>query len=288
MSADAAIDSATNASVPRLESPTILDFKGVSKTFIGRNGERHTAIKDVDFRIRDLPGVGEFRVFLGPSGCGKTTILRIVAGLETPTEGEATLYGKPIPPPGPDRGFVFQAYTSFPHMTVLDNVAFGLALKGVNRRERETEARWYIERVGLKGSEYKYPCELSGGMRQRVAIARSLILKPRILLMDEPFGALDVETRLSMQDLLNEIWQEIEATILFVTHDIQEAVYLADRIYLLSSHPGRVVEEIPIEFPEDRKPEIKKSAKFREHEEYVLRRIGELKEIKGQLRVTTE
>src|SRR5204862_4208358 len=179
-------------------------------------------------KVEDAPGVGEFRVFLGPSGCGKSTVLNIVAGLYPPTTGEALLRGQPITGPGSERGMVFQSYSSYPWLTVLDNVAFGLMLRGVPRGEREAVAREWVKKVGLEGTERKYPGQLSGGMRQRVAIARTLAVKPQIILMDEPFGALDVQTRLGMQNLINELWEEIEGSILFVTHDIPEAVYRVD------------------------------------------------------------
>jgi ABC-type nitrate/sulfonate/bicarbonate transport system ATPase subunit len=223
--------------------------------------------------VRDLPESGEFRVFLGPYGCGKSTILNIVAGLLLPTTGEALLRGRPIEGPGPDRGMVFQSYSSYPWLTVLDNVAFGLKLRGVPRAEREKVARTWIRKVGLEGTERKYPGQLSGGMRQRVAIARTLAVKPEIILMDEPFGALDVQTRLGMQNLINELWEEIEGTILFVTHDIAEAVYLADRIHVLSAAPGTVVHEIDVDLPLHRTEDLKNTARFRELETLVLETI---------------
>ena len=266
--------------------PYVLELKNVSKTFVNPDGKAFQAIRDVDLAIKDEPDVGEFRVFLGPSGCGKSTILNIVAGLFPPTTGQALLRGKPITGPGPDRGMVFQSYSSYPWLTVLDNVAFGLRLRGVPRDERERVARAWIKKVGLEGTEEKYPGQLSGGMRQRVAIARTLAVKPQIILMDEPFGALDVQTRLGMQNLINELWEEIEGTILFVTHDIAEAVYLADKIHILSAGPGTLVDEITVDLPLKRTEDLKTSRKFRELETLVLERIRQQAK-GGNVRITT-
>ncbi len=264
----------------------VLELRNVSKTFLTPDGKAFQAVRDVDLAVEDVPGAGEFRVFLGPSGCGKSTILNIVAGLFEPTTGQALLRGKPIAGPGPDRGMVFQSYSSYPWLTVLENVAFGLKLRGVARAEREHEARAWIKKVGLEGSERKYPRQLSGGMRQRVAIARTLAVKPQIVLMDEPFGALDVQTRLGMQNLINELWEQLEGTILFVTHDIAEAVYLADRIHILSAGPGRIVDEVEIDLPLHRTAEIKNRKRFRELETLVLDKI-QREAAGGSLRITT-
>jgi len=271
---------------PAPAHPDVLELRKVSKTFVNPDGKEFQAIHDVNLTVRDEPGVGEFRVFLGPSGCGKSTILNIVAGLYAPTTGEALLRGKPVPGPGPDRGMVFQSYSSYPWLTVLENVAFGLKLRGVPRDERERVARAWIEKVGLKGTERKYPKQLSGGMRQRVAIARTLAVKPQIILMDEPFGALDVQIRLGMQNLINELWEELEGTILFVTHDIPEAVYLADKIHILSAGPGTIVDEIEIDLPLHRTEDLKSTARFRELEALVLSRIREQAR-GGNVRITT-
>jgi NitT/TauT family transport system ATP-binding protein len=267
-------------------APNVLELRNVSKTFQDAQGRPFQAIRDVDLVIPDVPGRGEFRVFLGPSGCGKSTILNIVAGLLKPTTGEALLRGVPIAGPGPDRGMVFQNYSSYPWLTVLENVAFGLALRGVPRRVREDQARAWTKKVGLEGSEHKYPRQLSGGMRQRVAIARTLAVRPQIILMDEPFGALDVRIRLGMQNLINELWEEIEGTILFVTHDIAEAVYLGDVIHILSSAPGTLAEEIEIDLPPRRTEDLKDSKRFRELETLVLERI-KAQAAGGSLRITT-
>jgi NitT/TauT family transport system ATP-binding protein len=268
------------------DHPNVLELKDVSKSFVNPDGKVLTAIRDVNLSIRDEPGVGEFRVFLGPSGCGKSTILSIVAGLFPPSTGQALMRGKPIAGPGPERGMVFQSYSSYPWLTVLDNVAFGMRLRGVPRKQREGVAREWIKKVGLEGTEQKYPGQLSGGMRQRVAIARTLAVKPQVILMDEPFGALDVQTRLGMQNLINELWEEIEGTILFVTHDIAEAVYLADKIHILSSGPGTIVDEIEVDLPLHRTEDLKNSARFRELETLVLQRIRQQAK-GGNVRITT-
>jgi NitT/TauT family transport system ATP-binding protein len=271
---------------PPAEAANVLELRNVSKTFVSPDGRTFQAVRDINLAVRDEPGVGEFRVFLGPSGCGKSTILNIVAGLFPPTTGEALLRGEPIDGPGPERGMVFQSYSSYPWLSVLDNVAFGLKLRGMERGEREKVARSWIKKVGLEGTEKKYPNQLSGGMRQRVAIARTLAVKPQIILMDEPFGALDVQTRLGMQNLINELWEELEGTILFVTHDIAEAVYLADKIHILSAGPGTFVEEITVDLPLHRTEELKTTARFRELETLVLQKIRHAAK-GGNVRITT-
>ena len=234
--------------------PAVVEFVGVSKTYNVGEANEFTAIKDVSFVVEDKPGHGEFIGVLGPSGCGKSTILKLIAGLEPqhpPTTGTVSVLGQPITGPGADRGMVFQDYTSFDHRTVLDNVTFGLECHGVSRKIREELGRHWIDQVGLDvaADQNKFPHELSGGMRQRVAIARSLILRPRVILMDEPFGALDPQTRLNMQDLLVKLWRNVEATVFFVTHSVEEAVYLGDRVFVLSSSPGTLVQQVAVEPP---------------------------------------
>jgi NitT/TauT family transport system ATP-binding protein len=244
---------------PRAEAkpgaPPIIDFQGVTKTYGVGTKRPFTSIKDVTFKVEDLEGLGEFIAVLGPSGCGKSTILRLIAGLAPQfpaTEGTVLYHGHPVIGPGPDRGMVFQDYACFDNRTVIDNVAFGLECRGVPKADRYAEALEWIGKVGLSPSNdaYKYPHQLSGGMRQRVAIARTLILKPRIILMDEPFGALDPATRHNMQDLLIQLWHEVEATVFFVTHDINEAVYLADRVYIMSNSPGTIVHQFYLAPPD--------------------------------------
>jgi NitT/TauT family transport system ATP-binding protein len=237
----------------------------------------------VNFCVDDLPGVGEFIGILGPSGCGKSTILRLIAGLSPhfpQTEGEVLLHGEPVTAPGPDRGMVFQDYTSFSNRTVIDNVAFGLECQGVSKSERYAQARDWIGRVGLDpdNDSSKYPHELSGGMKQRVAIARTLILKPRIILMDEPFGALDPVTRHRMQDLLVQLWRDLEATVFFITHDVGEAVYLADRIYILSNSPGTILHEMKVMPPDRPAKEMSRETAFRDSVDKISELLDKLEE----------
>jgi NitT/TauT family transport system ATP-binding protein len=213
-----------------------------------KEGAQVAALEDVNLEIEDK----EFVCIVGPSGCGKTTLLRIIAGLETASSGEAKLMGKPISGPDPERGMVFQEYSLFPWRTVIDNIKFGLEMKEVEKAERDQIAEKYLEMVGLSSFRDAYPFELSGGMRQRVAIARALANDPEVLLMDEPFGALDAQTRNMMQRELLEIWEKTRKTVIFVTHSVDEAVYLADRIVMLSSRPGRVCEVIPVNLPRPR------------------------------------
>lgn len=246
----------------------IVEFRNVTKTYYTEGRGEFTAIRDISFVVDDLHGEGEFIAVLGPSGCGKSTILRLIAGLEPQhpaTSGHVLVAGTPVTGPGPDRGMVFQDYTSFDNRTVLDNVAFGLECRGVSRADRHAKAREWIARVGLNvdSDALKYPHELSGGMRQRVAIARTLILHPRIILMDEPFGALDPQTRTQMQDLLVRLWQEVQATVFFVTHSIEEAVYLGDRVFILSRSPGTLLHEIPVPAPTKPAAEMQRTEEFR-------------------------
>lgn len=267
----------------QLARPPVVEFRNITKTYNAGLPNEFTAIRNVTFVVEDLPDKGEFISILGPSGCGKSTILRLIAGLEPQhpaTTGELRVQGRTIDGPGPDRGMVFQDYTSFDHRTVLDNVTFGLECQGISRKVRYELGRYWIERVGLKvdSDQYKYPHELSGGMRQRVAIARTLILKPRIILMDEPFGALDPMTRMNMQDLLLTLWREVEATVFFITHSIEEAVFLGDRIYILSNSPGTILKEMQI-LPSDRSSkEMQKEARFQETVYYIRDMISEMEE----------
>jgi NitT/TauT family transport system ATP-binding protein len=261
--------------------PRIVEFRDVSKTYNLGESNEFTAIRDVTFAVEDLPAKGEFVCILGPSGCGKSTILKLIAGLDPqhpPTTGDVLFQGRPVEGPGADRGMVFQDYTSFDNRTVLDNVAFGLECAGVPRGERYDLARQWIGRVGLNVAkdQYKYPHELSGGMRQRVAIARSLILGPRLILMDEPFGALDPVTRMSMQDLLISLWRAVEATVFFVTHSIEEAVYLGDRVYIMSRAPGTLVRELEIDPPDRPAVKIQTDKAFQDTVYYIRDLITQL------------
>jgi NitT/TauT family transport system ATP-binding protein len=267
----------------QLARPDVVRFDKVTKTYNNGRANAYTAIKDVSFVVEDLVDKGEFVCVLGPSGCGKSTILRMIAGLEPqhpPTSGQVLVFGRPVTSAGADRGMVFQDYTSFDHRTVLENVTFGLECRGMPRRQRDTLGRQWIERVGLDVGQDagKYPHELSGGMRQRVAIARTLILKPRIILMDEPFGALDPMTRLNMQDLLVALWREVQATVFFVTHSIEEAVYLGDRVYIMSNSPGTILRELEVQ-PADRpSKEMQKDPRFQETVYYIRDLISQMEE----------
>ena len=262
------------------EPPHIVEFRGVTKEF-----GTVTIIRDVTFAVPDLPGKGEFVAILGPSGCGKSTVLRLIASLRPhypPTDGVVLIQGATIERPASDRGMVFQDYTSFDNRTVEDNVAFGLECRGVPAEERRERARTWIAKVGLNVDRdaRKYPGELSGGMRQRVAIARTLILSPRIILMDEPFGALDPTTRLNMQQLLVDLWREAQATVFFVTHAIEEAVFLGDRVYIFSPSPGTILREMAIP-PADRPPkEMLRDPAF-------VERVVEIRDIFDKMAMST-
>jgi NitT/TauT family transport system ATP-binding protein len=223
--------------------PPIVEFKNVTMRF----GD-FTAITDISFRIEDAPKKGEFIGIIGPSGCGKSTVLNLIAGFLTPTEGEVLVRGKPVIGPGRDRGMIFQQYSSFPHLTVLKNVLFGLEVNrgemNLSRSQRRDRAVELIKQVGLIGHEHKYPHQLSGGQQQRVAIARTLAVEPRILLMDEPFSALDEPTRLDMQKLIVELWYRIHPTTFAITHSVTEAVYLSERVWIFSKGPGQIAYDI--------------------------------------------
>ncbi|OGL47931.1 MAG: hypothetical protein A2161_16400 [Candidatus Schekmanbacteria bacterium RBG_13_48_7] len=266
-----------------MKSSKVVECLNVKKTFgVGTNSE-FTAIRDLNFTVEDLPGKGEFIVILGPSGCGKSTVLRMIAGLEPhfpPTEGTIKVQGNIIKGPGPDRGMVFQDYTSFDNRSVIDNIVFGLECQGKPKNERYELGYQWVQKIGLNMDKdsFKYPYQLSGGMKQRVAIARTLILKPRIILMDEPFGALDPFTRMQMQDLLVELWHEVEATVFFVTHSIAEGVYLGDRIYILSTSPGTLKHEIEVPSPDRPSKEMQRDENFQK----IVNDIREIIDNEGQ------
>jgi NitT/TauT family transport system ATP-binding protein len=227
--------------------PVILNVRNLGKVFTGR-GKDTVALRDVSFQTHRR----EFLCVIGPSGCGKSTLIRILAGLEDATSGEVLLEGKPVTGPGRDRGMVFQTYTLFPWLTVKKNVMFGLEVNNASKSEAEAQASQWLDLVGLAKFADSYPHQLSGGMKQRVAIVRALANQPRILLMDEPFGALDAQTRAKMQAHLQEIWRKIDITIVFITHDLDEAILLADRILVLRPHPGEVQEMIEVPVPRPR------------------------------------
>lgn len=229
------------------ERPIALEVSGLTKKFVTPRGTV-TALDDVSFSVHKR----ELMCVIGPSGCGKSTLVRILAGLETPTSGELKVYGEPVSGPGPDRGMVFQGYTLFPWLSVKENVMFGPRMAGKSAFSAEGEAREWIDLVGLSKFENSYPHQLSGGMKQRVAIARALANQPRVLFMDEPFGALDAQTRCKMQSYLLDIWKNVDITIVFITHDLDEAVFLSDRILVLDSNPGRVSEIVEVPVPRPR------------------------------------
>jgi len=245
---------------PLTSSPSKIKLESITKAF-GRGSSLSTvvAVQDLCIEIPD----GELAVILGPSGCGKTTILRFIAGLDFPDSGRVLVDGNEIDGPSRDRGMVFQTYTSYPWLTVRQNIKFGLAfVESDTTVTLENQIQDYIDLVGLKGFEDAYPSMLSGGMRQRVAIARTLIANPSMLLMDEPFGALDSQTRGIMQEQLVEIWEQLDKTIVFVTHDLEEAIFLADRIYVLTPRPASLKAIVPVELARPRDPETKMSDEF--------------------------
>ena len=226
---------------------TKLQVKNLSRIYEGNNGPV-VALQDVNLTVEE----SEFVMIVGPSGCGKTTLINIIGGLDEATSGEVLLDGKPVSAPGVDRGMVFQGYSLFPWLNVQKNIEFGLKMKGIPAAERADQAKKYIELVGLKGFEAALPKQLSGGMKQRVAIARTLANEPEVLLMDEPFGALDAQTRVVMQELLADISRRTGTTILFITHDIDEAVLLGERVYVMSRRPGTVRDVIEVDIPGER------------------------------------
>ncbi len=223
-------------------------------------------LKEISFEIRE----GEILCLLGPSGCGKTTVLNIIAGFQNPTQGEVLINGKFVNRPGPDRGVIFQEHGLFPWRTALENILFGPEVMGKKSPETLALADQYIDLIGLRGFQNHYPHELSGGMQQRVSIARVLVNQPDILLMDEPFGKLDAQTRAQMQVLLLDLWEKVRPTILFITHDIDEAIFLGDRIFVMSARPGRVIREIEVELDRPRDYEVVTSANYLEIKRTIL------------------
>jgi ABC-type nitrate/sulfonate/bicarbonate transport system ATPase subunit len=237
----------------------ILQVRGVSRRFVSQHGDT-LALQATDLDVAE----NDFITILGPSGCGKSTLLRIVAGLDRPTTGEVLLDGRRIEGPGADRGMVFQSYTLFPWLTVRENVCFGLRERGLPKPQQQEIAQGFIEKVGLRGFEHHYPKQLSGGMQQRTALARALANKPRMLLMDEPFGALDHQTRELMQELLLGIWEAERKTVIFVTHDIDEAVFMGSRVVVMSARPGRIKLDRAVELRHPRHWSVKTTPAFAE------------------------
>ena len=244
-------------------------IKQVSKVYPGPSEIK--SLEDINLTIRDR----EFVCILGPSGCGKSTLLEILAGLQPPTSGEIFFNQEKLQTPNPKLGFVFQDPSLYPWRTVADNVELGLEFKGVGKAERRARAEKYLAMVGLSGFEKKYPHQLSGGMRQRAGIARALANDPEVLLMDEPFGALDAQTRTVMQELLLDVWDESHKTILFVTHDVDEAVFIGDTIYVMTARPGRIKARIEVELPNQRTFDLKLSEEFMKIKREVMGLIRE-------------
>ena len=247
--------------------PVVLELEHLTRSFPGERGTV-TALQDINFKVHRR----EFICVIGPSGCGKSTLIRLLAGLDQPSSGRILLDGSPVTAPGPERGMVFQGYTLFPWATLVRNVMFGLEMKGLDKGNAEREARQWLALVGLDKFADHYPAQISGGMKQRTAIARALATQPRILLMDEPFGALDAQTRAHMQTHLLEIWRNVDVTIVFITHDLDEAVLLADRILVLKAHPGEIAEVIEVPVPRPRHAGQLSSPEF----QATRRRVDEL------------
>jgi NitT/TauT family transport system ATP-binding protein len=267
-----------------------ITVRDVAKSFRSADGKQVDALQNINFEIEDAYSregrdIGELRVLLGPSGCGKSTLLRLIAGLDRPDSGEVLVNDHPVHGPGKDRGMVFQKYTSFPWLTVADNIAYGLKINAVPADKQKEIVAQLIQDIGLSGFENAYPEMLSGGMQQRVAIARTLALRPAVILMDEPFGALDAQTRSEMQQLLLKVWDETASTILFVTHDVEEAIFLADRIFIMSAHPGTIVEDVQVPFDRPRSLDLKQRNEFHELQNYVLGRLRRAPG-SGQVRVS--
>src|ERR1700675_199554 len=261
----------------------------VSRSFLSADGSKVDALDNINFEIEDAYSregrdIGEFRVLLGPAGCGKSTLLRLIAGLDRADAGEVLVNEQPVHGPGKDRGMVFQKYTSFPWLTVAGNIAYGLKINGVPEEQRKDTVAQLVQAVGLTGFENAYPETLSGGMQQRVAIARTLALRPAVILMDRPFGALDAKPRSESNFPLLKVWDETASTILFVTHDVDEAVYLADRIFVMSAHPGTIIEDVQVPFDRPRDLNLKERNEFHELANYFLRRLPKTP-VSAQVRV---
>ena len=238
----------------------MIEIEGITKTF-ARDNHVVQAVKEVYLSIQR----GEFVTILGPSGCGKTTLLHMVGGFEEPTSGTITIEGQPVEGPGRDRGMVFQDATLFPWRTALANIAWPMEVEGISKGEAKSRAKELLAKVGLEKFENAYPGELSGGMRQRAALARTLAMEPSVLLMDEPFGSLDAQTREDMQEELMRLWQASDLTVIFITHDISEAIFLGDRVVVMGAAPGRILEDIQIDLGRPRTAETRENAKILEY-----------------------
>ena len=264
-----------------VDAASKLELRGVSMIYEQR-GKRFEALRDISLQV----DAGEFISIVGASGCGKTTLLRIADGLTKPTRGEVTVDGREVTGPGPDRGFVFQQDALFPWRTVLDNVIFGLEVQGRKKAESRARADGLLRLVGLAGFEQHFPHELSGGMRQRANLARALTIDPDVLLMDEPFASLDAQTREIMQAELLRIWRSNKKTVLFVTHQIDEAVFLADRVLVMTSRPGQIKAVLDVDIPRPRDLSVKRTPRFLELVDEIWKMIEE--EVKAALHVTED
>ncbi|TVP69336.1 MAG: ABC transporter ATP-binding protein [Leptolyngbya sp. LCM1.Bin17] len=242
-----------------------LEINHLTKQFATRQGPI-LALRDIHLHVE----TGEFVCVVGASGSGKSTLLRLVAGLETPTSGEIIVDGQLVTGPGADRGMVFQRYTLYPWMTVQKNVEFGLKLQGMGSRERREQASYYLDVVGLTQFAQALPKALSGGMKQRVAIARTLATQPKIMLMDEPFGALDVQTKETMQQFMLDLWNRTGVSVLMITHDVDEAVFLSQRVYVLTVHPGTIQREVRVDLPHDRDYTIRRDRAFQDYRDDIM------------------
>ncbi|MCR8633233.1 ABC transporter ATP-binding protein [Paenibacillus radicis (ex Xue et al. 2023)] len=270
VSANAAMQVSEKADLIGLSGPIKIEAKGITKVYGGKKGA-FTALDPVSFDIRE----NEFVSFVGPSGCGKSSLLRILAGLEEASSGELYISGKEIDGPGVDRGMVFQSYTLFPWLTVRQNIEFGLTLKGIPLFEKRQIADHFMELVQLTKFAKSFPKELSGGMKQRVAIARALANNPEVLLMDEPFGALDPQTKNSMQEMLLNLWEKEKTTVVFITHDIEEAIFLSQRVYVMQAHPGRIKQTVQIPAGLRSSPDGRDSEAFLKLKRQIVAHIGE-------------
>jgi ABC-type nitrate/sulfonate/bicarbonate transport system ATPase subunit len=281
----------TAAVVPDLEQQAIapgdllkLDIQDLHVSYTDKHGVSVKAVEGATMSVRNKPGVGELAVFLGPSGCGKSTILKSIAGLLQPDSGQILIDGEAPVGTGRDRGMVFQSYTSFAWLTVRKNVEYGLKLQGVPAQERKEKALAILQHVGLADFADAYPKQLSGGMKQRVAIARTLVNQPKLVLMDEPFGALDPQTRWGMQALILDVLRTQDNSVLFVTHDVSEAVFLADVVFVLSHRPTKVLHRVEIPYFANREPELRQTPEFRKVENHLLELLQTL-DVKGHVQV---
>ncbi len=262
--------SGNNPEADKVTQHCQLRVSHLDKTFAFTGNKKLKVLDNINIHLY----ANEFVCLVGASGCGKSTLLKIIAGLEQPSAGQILLEDELVLGPGADRGMVFQNYTLFPWRTVADNISFGLELKGLSKSDRQQQVAYYLEVVGLTKFADAYPKQLSGGMKQRVAIARALANKPAVLLMDEPFGALDAQTKEQMQKFMQELWERTQTTILMVTHDVEEAIFLAQRIYVMGTHPGCIKDEIQVDLPDQRELELKLEPQFIQIKRKVVHSLG--------------